>query len=172
VVETADDDVGPVLQTAESASDALVEVGNVAGQGVFHGAFDPGIAQLLGIEIRRIGRQVGHREIARMASQEGSRTVARWAFSRSQTISRGLPVCRRKCCRAWITTELETLPRTCRAYNRPAGVTATTLDTSRRLLSRCRTGVTPRRAQVVPGRARKLCPVSSRKTIVRPSRRA
>ncbi len=65
--ETADDEVGPVLQTAEGAADAPVELGNVAGQCVFHGAFDPGIAQLLGIEIRRVGRQVGHREIAGMA---------------------------------------------------------------------------------------------------------
>src|SRR4030095_15063791 len=93
-------------------------------------------------------------------------------FSRSQTTRRGRPISRRKCRRAQITTWLETLPRTCRAYSRPAGVTATTLDTSRRLLSRRNTGVTPRRAQVVPGRARKLCPVSSRKTMARPSRRA
>ena len=97
---------------------------------------------------------------------------ARWAFSRSQTTRRGRPISRRKCRRARIATWLETLPRTCRAYNRPAGVTATTLDTSRRLLSRRSTGAAPRRAQVVPGRARKLCPVSSRKTMVRPSRRA
>src|SRR5215213_8552263 len=97
---------------------------------------------------------------------------ARWAFSRSQTTRRGRPILRRKCRRARTTTRLETLPRTCRAYNRPAGVTATTLDTSRRLLSRRSTGVAPRGAQVVPGRTRKLCPVSSRKMMVRPSRRA
>src|SRR4051794_29509132 len=46
------------------------------------------------------------------------------------------------------------------------------LETSRRLLTRCNSGVAPRRAQVVPGRCRKLCPVSSRKRSVRPSRRA
>ena len=67
---------------------------------------------------------------------------------------------------------LETLPRKCRAYSRPAGVAATMLETSRRLLTRFSTGGAPRKAQVVPGRARKLCPASSRKTTVRPSRRA
>ncbi len=46
------------------------------------------------------------------------------------------------------------------------------LETSRRLLTRRSSGVAPRRAQVVPGRCRKLCPVSSRKRSVRPSRRA
>src|SRR5215203_5453706 len=44
------------------------------------------------------------------------------------------------------------------------------LETSRRLLTRRSSGVAPRLAQVVPGRWRKLCPVSSRKTSVRPSR--
>lgn len=38
------------------------------------------------------------------------------------------------------------------------------LETSRRLLTRRSTGVSPRRAQVVPGRARKLWPVSSQRT--------
>jgi hypothetical protein len=46
------------------------------------------------------------------------------------------------------------------------------LETSRRLLTRRSSGVAPRRAQVVPGRWRKLWPVSSRKSSVRPSRRA
>src|SRR5687768_174950 len=46
------------------------------------------------------------------------------------------------------------------------------LETSRRLLTRRNSGVAPRRAQVVPGRCRKLWPVSSRKSSVRPSRRA
>src|SRR5215218_6218361 len=73
--ETADDEVRPVLQPAKGAPDGPVEVGNVAWQRVFHDAFDPGIAGLLGIEVRGIGRQVGHREVARMACQEGSRAV-------------------------------------------------------------------------------------------------
>ena len=67
MAETADDKVGSVLSTAEGAADALVEVGNVAGQCVFHGAFDPGLAEPPWIEIRGLGRQVGHRAIARMA---------------------------------------------------------------------------------------------------------
>ncbi len=46
------------------------------------------------------------------------------------------------------------------------------LDTSRRLLTRRSTGVSPHRAQVVPGRIRKLWPVSSQRTSVRCSRRA
>jgi hypothetical protein len=75
MLETADDDVGPVLQTAKRAPDELTEVGNVAWQRVFHDAFDPGITGLLGIEVRGIGRQVGHREVARMSHQEGSRAV-------------------------------------------------------------------------------------------------
>ena len=36
----------------------------------------PGIAKLLGIEIRGIGRQVGHYEVVGMARQEGGRAVA------------------------------------------------------------------------------------------------
>src|SRR3954451_13468866 len=71
-----------------------------------------------------------------------------------------------------MTQRLEMLVRKWRAYSRPSGVTATMLETSRRLLTRRSSGVAPRRAQVVPGRWRKLCPVSSRKTSVRPSRRA
>jgi hypothetical protein len=48
------------------------------------------------------------------------------------------------------------LVRKWRAYSRPSGVIATTLDTSRRLLTRFSPGVIPRRARVVPGRPRKL----------------
>src|SRR5215210_3028711 len=71
-----------------------------------------------------------------------------------------------------MTQGLEMLVRKWRAYSRPSGVIATMLDTSRRLLIRRSTGVSPRRAQVVPGRTRKLCPVSSQRTSVRCSRRA
>src|SRR5215210_1693488 len=71
-----------------------------------------------------------------------------------------------------MTQGLEMLVRKWRAYSRPSGVIATMLDTSRRLLTRWRTGVIPRRAQVVPGRARKLWPVSSQRRSVRHSRRA
>src|SRR5215211_1569493 len=71
-----------------------------------------------------------------------------------------------------MTQRLEMEVRKWRAYSRPSGVTATMLETSRRLLTRRNSGVAPRRAQVVPGRWRKLWPVSSRKSSVRPSRRA
>ena len=91
-------------------------------------------------------------------------------LSRSQTTSSGVPICLRKERRAEITVSLEMLVRTWRAYNRPLGVIATMLDTSRRLLTRRSTGVSPRRAQVVPGRARKLWPVSSQRRRVRFSR--
>src|SRR5215203_2066491 len=69
-----------------------------------------------------------------------------------------------------MTQRLEMEVRKWRAYSRPSGVTATTLDTSRRLLTRRSSGVKPRRAQVVPGRARKLWPVSSQRRSVRCSR--
>ena len=94
----------------------------------------------------------------------------RWALSRSQTTSSGVPILRRKYRRAKITVSLETLVRKWRAKSRPSGVIATTLDTSRLLLTRWRIGVIPRRAQVVPGRARKLWPVSSQRRSVRCSR--
>jgi hypothetical protein len=60
---------------------------------------------------------------------------------------------RRKCGRARITVLLETLVRKWRAYSRPSGVIATMLDTSRRWLRRRSTGVRPRRARVLSGRA-------------------
>ena len=94
----------------------------------------------------------------------------RCALSRSQTTSSGVPILRRKYRKAEITVGLVTLVRKWRAYSRPSGVIATMLETSRRLLTRWRTGVIPRRAQVVPGRARKLWPVSSQRTSVRFSR--
>src|SRR5215213_2319163 len=71
-----------------------------------------------------------------------------------------------------MTQRLEMEVRKWRAYSRPSGVIATTLETSRRLLTRRSTGVRPRRAQVVPGLARKLWPVSSQRRSVRCSRRA
>ena len=83
-----------------------------------------------------------------------------------------MPTFRRKKRRARMTQRLETLVRKWRAYSRPSGVIATMLDTSRRLLTLRSTGVSPRRAQVVPGRIRKLWPVSSQRTRVRCSRRA
>jgi hypothetical protein len=68
------------------------------------------------------------------------------------------------------------LPRKWRAYSRggpPSGATrATMLETSRRRLRRFRTGGRPVGAQVVPRRARKVCPVSSRKATALPVRRA
>ena len=67
-----------------------------------------------------------------------------------------MPILRRRYRKAEITVGLVTLVWKWRAYSRPSGVIATTLDTSRRLLRRRSTGVSPRRAQVVPGRARKL----------------
>src|SRR5215218_230343 len=69
-----------------------------------------------------------------------------------------------------MTQRLEMLVRKWRAYSRPSGVIATMLDTSRRLLTRRSSGVSPRRAQVVAGRARKLWPVSSTSRSVRRSR--
>ena len=99
-------------------------------------------------------------------------TCDRWALSRSQTTSSGVPILRRTYRRAWMTQRLEIEVRKWRATSRPSGVIATMLDTSRRLLTRRRTGVSPRRAQVVPGRIRKLWPVSSQRTRVRCSRRA
>ena len=83
-----------------------------------------------------------------------------------------MPTFRRKKRRARMTQRLETLVRKWRAYSRPSGVIATMLDTSRRLLTRRSTGVSPRRAQVVAGRIRKLWPVSSQRRRVRCSRRA
>jgi hypothetical protein len=54
--------------------------------------------------------------------------------------------------------------------NREVG--ARLVDTSRRWLTRRRTGGRPTGAQVGPKRARKVCPVSSTKTTARPVRRA
>ena len=83
-----------------------------------------------------------------------------------------MPTFRRKKRKAWMTQQLEMLVRKWRACSLPSGVIATILDTSRRLLTRRNTGVSPRCAQVVPGRIRKLWPVSSQRTRVRCSRRA
>src|SRR5215210_4211564 len=153
--ETADDEVRPVLQAAKRAPDELTEVGNVARQRVLHGAFDPGIAGLLGVEVRGVGRQVGHREVARMARQKGGRAAGAMGVQPVPDDQEGPADLAPEVPQGPDHPRLETLPRTCRAYNRPAGVTAATLDTSRRLLSRRSTGVAPRGAQVVPGRARK-----------------
>ena len=73
--EAADDEVRPMLQASKGAPDELTELGNVARQRVFHDALDPGIAGLLGIEVRGVGRQLGHREVVRMSRQKGSRAA-------------------------------------------------------------------------------------------------
>jgi len=99
-------------------------------------------------------------------------TRERCALSRSQTTSSGVPILRRKKRSAWTTQWLEIDVRKWRAYSRPSGVMAMMLDTSRRLLTRWSTGVSPRRAQVVPDWIRKLWQVSSQRTSVRCSRRA
>jgi hypothetical protein len=73
VLEAADDELRAVLEAAELAPSAPVEVGDIEWQRILHGLFDTGVAELLGIEIRGIGRQVGHGEVARVGRQEGCR---------------------------------------------------------------------------------------------------
>src|SRR3712207_6820309 len=126
--EAADDQFRPVLKTAEPAPDETMQVGDAARQGVVHRALDAGIARLLGIELRSVSRQVGHREVLRVGREEGGRPAC--PVRRSQITRSGAPTFRRKCRRARITVGLETLPRTCRAKRRPSGVTATMLETS------------------------------------------
>ena len=67
----ADDHFGPSLQAAELAAGQPVQVGDGSGQRVLHGSLDEGIALLLGIELRRIGRQISHRIILRVGRDEG-----------------------------------------------------------------------------------------------------
>jgi hypothetical protein len=71
VLEAADDEFWAVLEAAELAASTPMEVGDIGWWRVLHGAFDAGIAELLGIEVGGIGRQIGHREVARVGGQEG-----------------------------------------------------------------------------------------------------
>ena len=64
-----------MLEAAELAPSALVEVGDVGWQRIFHGPFDAGIAEFLRVEIGGIGGQVGHREVARVGRQECRRSA-------------------------------------------------------------------------------------------------
>jgi hypothetical protein len=73
VPEAADDEIRAALEAAELAPRTLVEVGDIGWQRVLHGAFDAGVAELLGIEVGGVGRQIGHREVARVGGQEGRR---------------------------------------------------------------------------------------------------
>ena len=59
-----------MLETAKLAPGEPVQLGGVAWQGTLHGPFDTGIAWLLRIQFGRIGRQVGHREVAPVRSQK------------------------------------------------------------------------------------------------------
>jgi hypothetical protein len=69
--EAADDQVWPMLKTAELAPGEAMQAGDGTGQGVLHGALDAGIAGLLGVELGGVGRQVGHREVAWVRGEEG-----------------------------------------------------------------------------------------------------
>ena len=69
--EAARDQFRPLLEPAELAPGKAMQVGDGVGQGVFHGALDTSIARLLGIELRGVGRQVGHREVRRVRGEEG-----------------------------------------------------------------------------------------------------
>src|SRR5918993_4373078 len=69
--EAARDQFRPLLEPAELAPGKAMQVGDGVGQGVFHGALDTSIARLLGIELRGVGRQVGHREVPRVRGEEG-----------------------------------------------------------------------------------------------------
>ena len=71
MLEAADNELRAVLEAAELAPSAPVEVGDIEWQRILHGAFDAGVAELLGVEIRGIGRQIGHGEVARVGGQEG-----------------------------------------------------------------------------------------------------
>ena len=73
MLEAADDELRAVLEAAELAPSAPVEVGDIEWQRILHGPFDTGVAELLGIEIGGIGGQVGHGEVARVGRQEGRR---------------------------------------------------------------------------------------------------
>jgi hypothetical protein len=75
VVEAANDEVWPVLEATELTPCEAVQVGGIVRQSVLQGTFDPGVAGLLGVEVRGVGRQVGHREVARVRSKEGSRPM-------------------------------------------------------------------------------------------------
>jgi hypothetical protein len=60
-----------MLETAELAPGALVEVGDIGWQRILHGAFDAGIAGFLGIKVWGIGRQIGHGKVLRVGGEEG-----------------------------------------------------------------------------------------------------
>jgi hypothetical protein len=49
VLEAADDELRAVLAAAELAPSAPVEVGDIEWQRILHGAFDAGVAELLGV---------------------------------------------------------------------------------------------------------------------------
>lgn len=71
--EAADDQFRALLEAAELAPGEAMQVSGGAGQGVLHGALDAGVARLLGIEFRGVGRQVGRREVPRVRGKEGGR---------------------------------------------------------------------------------------------------
>lgn len=97
-------------------------------------------------------------------------TRDRWAFSRSQTLQQrrtNLPAIGAQ---GQDGTAARDAGAEMTSIQRPAGATPTTLETSRRLLTRRSTGVSPSCAQIVSDRARKLWPVSSTSEMVRCSR--
>ena len=71
MAEEADDHLGAALQPTELAAGEPMQVVDRSGQSVRHGALDERIALLLGIEFRRVGRQIGHRIVLGMRRHEG-----------------------------------------------------------------------------------------------------
>jgi hypothetical protein len=96
VPKEACDHLGLALQAAKLAAGQAVQVGDLLGQRVLHGPFDAGIALLLGIELRDIGRQVGHRIVLRVRSNEGVCRLRAVRVDRSQITSSGAAIWRWK----------------------------------------------------------------------------
>ena len=71
--EAADDQFRPFLEAPKLAPGETMQASDGAGQGILHGTLGAGIARLLGIELRGVGRQVGHREVPRVRGEEGGR---------------------------------------------------------------------------------------------------
>ena len=60
-----------MLEATELTPGEAMQVGDVVRQSVLHGTFDTGVARLLGVEVRGVCWQVGHREVASVGGEEG-----------------------------------------------------------------------------------------------------
>ena len=79
-------------EPAEAAAGHTVQLSDRGRHGVEQVAFDPAVAQLLGIELGRVGRQPLDLIVCGWAASKACTGLARCACSRSQMTSSGRPI--------------------------------------------------------------------------------